>query len=141
MIRIYVAASIKAASVAREAAAVLTQHGHHVVSTWQDRILADGPSDPTAPKHRSAIYELNKIELRECDVVVALTHVGAPSATYFELGFAAALGKRIIWVHDGDKGRNLGDADALVVRVQNFTGVLAALCEIPIPALAAEVPQ
>lgn len=77
-----------------------------IVSTWHAIPFADDRTDEalTDEAYRE-IGERNLEEIRACDVLIAFMATGSPEATYAEIGYALALGKRVVYVHAGKRGR------------------------------------
>jgi nucleoside 2-deoxyribosyltransferase len=120
--KIYVAAPLGHAVLATFVADELVRLGHDVTSRWHRRVavaLEDGPvQDPVSPNERLSVLDANLRDLNGAATVVALTHVGEPRATFSEIGYAVARGKRVVWVQSWDgRGRNILDEHGLVDRL------------------------
>lgn len=91
-----------------------------MVSSWHSAVVASGAtSDPDDERSRAEILSTNLADLHRADVVIALCDDGTPRATFCEIGFALAIGKRVVWVHgERGEGRNSYDAHPLVARVR-----------------------
>lgn len=124
MTKVYLAGALARASFIETVAARLRPL-FDVVSGWHGR--AKGPRDPRDEAERGAICAANLAELVRADVVIVMVDDGEPRATYGELGFALALCKPCIFVHDSGTGRCILDAHWLVVRLDLRTQSLEAL--------------
>lgn len=118
--RLYVAAALAWAGYARELSCEISRAtGCGIVSSWHDRALCTGTTDPLDADARLRILDANTAELDDADAVVALCHVGAPRATFGEIAYALARGIPVVWTHATDGvGRNIWDAHRLVQRVR-----------------------
>ena len=138
-LRIYVAAPMGEAHVAKLLGALLTREGYDVVSGWTARLDAQGPhpSDDAL----TAIQVANQHDLDRADLVVAWTAAGRPKATYAEIGWALANGTRVLWLQDEDgTGSSLFDRERLVTVCKVDVGsvytatdharILAAVCTL-----------
>lgn len=115
-LRIYVAAPMGEAHVAKLLGAMLTREGYDVVSGWTARLDAQGPH-PTDDA-LTAIQVANQHDLDRADLVVAWTARGMPRATYSEIGWALANGTRVLWIQgEPGTGGNLYDRERLVTKV------------------------
>jgi len=115
MVKIYVASAFKFAKRAQKLAYKLSNECYCVTSDWYNVSLTD----------KAAIFEKNLCEISQCDVLVALTDVGNPRATYCEIGVALALGKRVVWIqHENGRGANDWDGapNVTVVKVHKASG-------------------
>jgi nucleoside 2-deoxyribosyltransferase len=129
-VRIYVAAALGEAHVARLIANVLANHGYAVCSHWHGLCLVSEVTDPRA--RRECLAE-NLADLTRCDVVVAWTAAGVPRATYGEIGYALALGKRVVWIQgERAEGACIFDADpgVVIVRGAGEAAMLAAVAGV-----------
>jgi nucleoside 2-deoxyribosyltransferase len=97
-----------------------------IVSTWHRRAKPKD-KDPRDDEERAAILSSNLVEIERADVIVALVDDGEPHCTYGEIGYALAVGKPVVWVHESATGRNLLDAHASVVRLDLRESELTAL--------------
>lgn len=111
--RIYVASALGEIATARELADQIRRMGHEIASRWHYIIQ---PVEPRDQATRHVLLMSNVQDLESCDVLVALTCDGEPRCTLVEIGYALALGKPIVWIHDSAAGRNLADSHDLVVR-------------------------
>ncbi len=120
MISAYLAAPLSERFRCRALAPRLGGLGVRVTSTWHDKTNG---VDPTDEELRMAYVREDLAELAQAEVVVGLLDVGTPRGTLFELGFAAALSKPIVWVSGRDgHGRCLFDSHLLVHRVRGPAG-------------------
>lgn len=124
MKRIYLAGALARASFIETIASSLRPL-FDVVSGWHSR--SKSPRDPGDEAEREAICSENLSELVRADVAVVMVDDGEPRATYGELGYALALCKPCVVVHDSGTGRCILDAHHLVVRLDLRTESLEDL--------------
>lgn len=124
MIAVYLASALARAKHVQVVAAGLREHVT-IVSGWHGR--TNGKRDPRDEDERAAILSLNLAELVTADVVVVMVDDGEPRATYGELGYALALCKPCVVVHDSGTGRCILDAHPLVIRLDLRVHSLADL--------------
>lgn len=107
---LYLACSYGSRAYARRMALHLRGHGHVIASQWHDG-PDQGDADPVDEAVRAELQARNEADIARADALVVLAHVGTPRATYWEAGWAAALGLGVVWVHDADgRGRCLADS-------------------------------
>lgn len=89
----------------KECRAIAEEHGHTALTPF------DNDVDLLAPNAARLIYESNVSLIRECDVVLAncdnFRGMEPDSGTCFEIGFAVALGKRVIAYYQTPAGKTL----------------------------------
>lgn len=128
---VYVAAPLGAAHLATWVADELVRRGFDVVSRWHRWVGEAGQtSDPVDDTAREHILESNLEDLNRADVVVALTQVGTPRATFCEIAWALGNGLPVVWVSGPQgAGRCIFDAHRLVRRVvlEAGMGMLSAI--------------
>jgi nucleoside 2-deoxyribosyltransferase len=123
--KVYLAAALARARFVEAVAAGL-RGTYDVVSGWHSR--HNGSSrDPRDDDERTEICSTNLAELVGADVAVVMVDDGEPRATYGELGFALALCKPCVFVHDSGTGRCILDSHSLVVRLDLRTHSLEDL--------------
>ena len=115
MIRVFIAAPLARGRHASIIAGALRVN-FDVTSTWHDN-LNGYPKDPRDEEERLSKLSTNLSAIERSDVLVALLHDGEPRCTFFEIGYACARGGAVVCVHDSGAGRFLGDAHALVVKL------------------------
>lgn len=134
--RVYIATSLANFREAYAWAGKLRRSGHEVTSGWIEAVQAVilstrlAPRDPLSEAERKKILRTNVNELMSSDAVLAITQDDAGKATYCEIGFALAVGIRVIWLQSEGGGRNIFDADTLVTRTTDPTRVLPELRRI-----------
>lgn len=95
MRRIYIAAPLKAASMAYGLANELRKK-HEVVSTWHDTV--ETTEDPTDADTREDVWYDNMRDLSKADVVVFLwPDFAQPRSALVEVGIALERGLYVIW--------------------------------------------
>jgi hypothetical protein len=107
-VSIYIAASLKAKSVAARWAHAARAHRLVVASTWQDDPAVD--VDPVDDLARAQIIDRSVREIESAACVVVLAYTGQPRATFVEAGIAFGRSKDVVWVHHGERGRQVFDA-------------------------------
>ena len=113
-IAVYVAASLAFARDADACAEALRASGLRVTSSWHN----EGPhEDPDDDDCRRAVIRTITSELGQADILVVLSYLGRPRATYVEAGLAMGLGKPIVWVSAGGIGRQIFDSWARSLRL------------------------
>lgn len=116
---IYLACALNCSDQARGIARILEMGGHIIVSSWHD--TAKESFDPSDDVVRGRILRTNLADLETAQVVIVFAHIGNPRATYCEAGYALAIGKRLVWVHnDSGDSRNIFDAHSDVTRLRAF---------------------
>lgn len=109
------------------ARAVALWSGCALVSGWHGAVAAlpaFDRGDPIDEQARRRILANNLADLARAECVVVLADQGTPRATLVEVGMALARGVRVVWVHNGDRGRCIFDSHERVTRVD-----LAGVCE------------
>jgi len=110
-LNIYVAAPITQVHVACLIAQALTADGFTVTSSWHSLVQSTDRS-PLDPRVRQDVLATNLSDLHRAALVVAWTGAGIPKATYSEIGWALARGKRVVWIQNSEGGEtNIFDAD------------------------------
>lgn len=123
--RVYLAAPLLRAADCRYVARLLTDRGIQITSTWHS---TEARTDPWSELARIQILTANLIDLDRSDLVLALTTHYVPRATFSEVGYAIAQGKRVVWLHAADgTGRQMFDAHALVSRCTTMESALGAV--------------
>ena len=126
-LRVYIAGAKSVAPRARTVSMLLRCQGYDVVSRWHHS-MRDARVDPCMESARVAILGADLADLELAQVVVAITDSGKPRATLVEIGYAIALGTRVIWQIGVDgTGRNLFDSHECVTRVTSTVGVFSEL--------------
>lgn len=117
---IYIAAPYGEKKAARALREVLAADGFTILSSWLD---ASGP-ESLDEAVRLAALEKNIYDLRHCDGLVVLAHVGTPGETlaeagrYLERRRINGLPVYAVWTHAvNGKGRRLSDSTPGVRRV------------------------
>jgi len=128
---IYIAAPLACFEHAASLAATLRAHGYVITSRWHDEVTS-GSSDPERDEERRAVLDYNLADLDAATVVVAhlagVTDERRPRATWAEVGYALAKGKRVIWCRGPSAhARMLFDAHELVTTVTSLERVLDAV--------------
>ena len=125
--KVYVAAPFAYAPHAAVIASILEQYGHSITSTWHRDTLGLG-GDPLKHETRAEILRVNIGDLREAQVLVALTARGVPRATNAEIGFALALEMPVVWWQSPNwDGANIFDSHELVKVVTDYADIPAAV--------------
>lgn len=127
MIRVYLASALGRCVHTCMVASGLCRE-FDIVSTWHRRAKPKD-KDPRDDAERAAVLTDNLADIERCDVLVALLDDGEPKATWAELGYALAIGKAAVSVHDSATGRCLFDAHASCVRLDLRTSELTALAD------------
>lgn len=117
---IHIAAPYAEQKAARALREVLAADGFTIVSTWLD----SGVPESTDEAVRLAGLEKNVYDLRHCDGIIVLAHVGTPGETFVEVGRYLerrrinGLPVYAVWTHAvNGKGRRLSDSTPGVRRV------------------------
>ena len=117
---LYIAAPYAEQKSARALREVLAAVGFTIISSWLD---ASGP-ESTDEAVRLAALEKNVHDLRHCDGIIVLAHVGTPGETlaeagrYLERRRINGLPVHAVWTHAvNGKGRRLSDSTPGVRRV------------------------
>lgn len=117
---LYIAAPYAEQKAARALREVLVADGFTVQSTWLD----SGGPESLDESVRLAALEKNVYDLRHCDGIIVLAHVGTPGETlaeagrYLERRRIHGLPVYAIWTHAvNGKGRRLSDSAPGVRRV------------------------
>src|SRR5689334_19474121 len=108
MSALYVAAPYAHKTDARNVAFTARAVGFSIASTWHDQPNED--EDTLSEERRAAIVRVLVSELARADVLVALTAEGRPRSTLVEVGIAIGLGKPVVFLQDGMRGRLLFDS-------------------------------
>ena len=133
MVAVYLAAALSCAPRMRDWAQVLSDNGLAVCSRWHhtgDRV------DPHAPQVRCEILLANLSDLNRADIVFCDTTEGQPACTFVEIGYAIALGKRVVWRqpagprNDGVRARCIADAHPFVTIVASDSEAVLALLRV-----------
>lgn len=112
-ITVYISAALLEVEHAADIAARLGALGYAHTSRWiDDAMRLQTVVDPTDAMERATILENNVDDIRRASACVFLAQQGAPRAGHWDAAFAHSIGKKVIWVHDGTKGRNVWDASA-----------------------------
>ena len=123
--RVYIAAPLLRAADCRYVARLLAEREVETCSTWH---ATEERTDPWSELARVQILAANLSDLDRSDLVLALTTHYVPRATFSEVGYAIAQGKRVVWLHAADgTGRQMFDAHHLVSRVTSMESALAAV--------------
>ena len=117
---LYIAAPYDEKKSARALREVLAADGFTILSSWLD----SGVPESTDEAVRLAALEKNVYDLRRCDGLVVLAHVGTPGETlaeagrYLERRRIHGLPVYAVWTHAvNGKGRRLSDSTPGVRRV------------------------
>lgn len=117
---LYIAAPYAEQKAARALREVLAAEGFTVLSSWLD----SGVTESLDEAVRVAALEKNVYDLRRCDGLVVLAHVGTPGETLAEVGRYLerrrihGLPVYAVWTHAvNGKGRRLSDSTPGVRRV------------------------
>lgn len=127
MISIYIAAPLGEAGRACEVARKMSGANFRVNSMWHWNVMdaqretgcAIEDSEGAA---RREDLEKNLADLRDADVVLVLLDRGRGRCTLVEIGYALALGKRVVWLGE----RNLADAHPNVTYVETEGAAIEA---------------
>lgn len=134
---IYIAAPLAEAGMCCGVADACRLQGGSVISTWHEVVYqalqrsgvpsADPGRFETA--ERRAILSVNIAELAACDTVLAITDRGLPRATFAEIGYALALGKRVVWLQGyHGAGANIFDAHPRVTKCEILVQAIQEAC-------------
>jgi nucleoside 2-deoxyribosyltransferase len=111
--KIYIATALGNFQEARDWAEKFRAAGHKVTSKWIDSVDSES-IDPTLFESRYEILTSNLYDLKSADVVFVITRDESGKATYSEIGYALALGMRVVWFIPGYIGGNIFDVHSLV---------------------------
>lgn len=136
---IYIAAPLSQAARCEELAKVLRERGHFPVSSWHRVVARLGlTSDQSDPLERKRVNDQNMGDLDSADMVVAVTCDGVPRSTYFEIGYACAKWKPVVWV-PAHENNPLCDAHEMVTLVQPGEDVHEVIDRVARSVAAGEV--
>ena len=136
MSAVYLAAALECAPAMVDLACLLIDEGHDIVSTWHGRV-SKGAVDPRDRASRYTVLASNILDMSAASVVVVDTRAGMPCATFGEVSWALATGRRVVWIQpeggrrvDGVRCANIWDAHPLVTVVHDWARAVEALDDI-----------
>lgn len=97
--KIFLAGSFYKKKELRSIRSVLQALGVEVISSWLDDHGGIDIEYMPSPEKRSAIIIANELEIRDCDTFLVIAeHTDVGGNTMFEMGYAAALNKKIVFI-------------------------------------------
>lgn len=97
LLRVYVAAPRQEVARAREFARRLVEAGIIVTSSWLETYIYGEPDPHPRSEWARELTRAHQGEIRESDMLVALTATYSGRQTYVEIGTAIELGIDVVW--------------------------------------------
>lgn len=115
--RIYIASAFGERTRAESYAVRLSALGHEIVSRWHAPNTKVKDELLITDRERAKLLRANIADLGRADLVLVIGYAGTPRATWGEAAFAIALGKPVLFVTRGARGRCLWDSHPKALRV------------------------